>query len=140
MAQEVSNQGVDTRRLGPMLEILEQNLTRLGVPETERCPRLFTADAGYCSEGNLRLLADRGIDAYVATGRERHHWAGIGGGVPAGTPRRSAMRDKLRTPVGRGVYARRKTITEPVFGCIKQARGFGSSCCEAAPGCRENSP
>ena len=76
----------------------------------------------------------------MATGRERHHWAGIGGGVPAGTPRRSAMRDKLRTPVGRGVYARRKTITEPVFGCIKQARGFGSSCCEAAPGCRENSP
>ena len=32
VAQEVSNQGVDTRRLGPMLEILEQNLTRLGVP------------------------------------------------------------------------------------------------------------
>ena len=124
VAQEVSSQGVDTRRLGPMLEILEQNLTCLGVPETERCPRLFTADAGYCSEGNLRLLADRGIDAYVATGRERHHRAGIGGGVPAGTPRRSAMRDKLRTPEGRGVYARRKTITEPVFGCIKQARGF----------------
>ena len=124
VAQEVSNQGVDTRRLGPMLGILEQNLTRLGVPETERCPRLFTADAGYCSEGNLRLLADRGIDAYVATGRARHHRAGIGDGVPAGTPRRSAMRDKLRTPEGRGVYARRKTITEPVFGCIKQARGF----------------
>ena len=124
VAQEVSSHGVDTRRLGPMLEILEQNLTRLGVPETERCPRLFTADAGYCSEGNLRLLADRGIDAYVATGRERHHRAGIGGGVPAGTPLRCAMRDKLRTPWGRGVYARRKTITEPVFGCIKQARGF----------------
>ena len=124
VAQEVSSQGVDTRRLEPMLEILEQNLTRLGVPGMERCPRLFTADAGYCSEGNLRLLADRGIDAYVATGRERHHRAGIGGGVPAGTPRRSAMRDKLRTPEGREVYARRKTITEPVFGCIKQARGF----------------
>ena len=71
---------MDTRRLGPMLEILEQNRTRLGVPGTERCPRLFTADAGYCSEGNLRLLADRGIDAYLATGRERHHRAGIGGG------------------------------------------------------------
>ena len=82
VAQEVSSQGVDTRRLGPMLGILEQNLTRLGVPETERCPRLFTDGAGYCSEGSLRLLADRGIDAYVATGRARHHRAGIGGGVP----------------------------------------------------------
>jgi hypothetical protein len=61
VAQEVSSQGVDTSRLGPMLEILEQNLTRLGVPETGRCPRLFTAEAGYCSEGNLRLLADRGL-------------------------------------------------------------------------------
>ncbi len=124
VAQEVSSQGVNTPRLGPMLELLEQNLSGLGVPETERCPRLFTADAGYCSEGNPRLLADRGIDAYVATGRERHHRAGIGGGFPAETPLRSAMRDKLRTPEGRAVYARRKTITEPVFGCIKQARGF----------------
>ena len=51
----------------------------LGVLETERRPRWFTADAGYCSEGNLSMLAEKGIDAYVATGRERHHRAGIGG-------------------------------------------------------------
>ena len=34
------------------------------------------------------------------------------------------MRAKLQTPEGRAIYARRKTITEPVHGLIKQARGF----------------
>jgi hypothetical protein len=37
---------------------------------------------------------------------------------------RAAMRDKLHTTEGRASYARRKTITEPVRGLIKQDRGF----------------
>ena len=84
----------------------------------------FAADARYCSENNLRMLAERGIDAYVATGRERHHRGGIGHGRWTRTPLRAAMREKLQTPEGRAIYARRKAITEPVHGLIKQARGF----------------
>jgi IS5 family transposase len=34
------------------------------------------------------------------------------------------MRRKLKTKVGRAIYATRKTIVEPVFGQIKQAQGF----------------
>jgi Transposase DDE domain len=34
------------------------------------------------------------------------------------------MRAKLQTDEGRAIYARRKCITEPVHGLIKQARGF----------------
>jgi hypothetical protein len=34
------------------------------------------------------------------------------------------MRDKLATPSGKTIYARRKTIAEPPFGQIKEARGF----------------
>ena len=34
------------------------------------------------------------------------------------------MRRKLKTKVGKAVYAARKAIVEPVFGQIKQARGF----------------
>jgi hypothetical protein len=34
------------------------------------------------------------------------------------------MRAKLKTPAGRAVYARRKAIVEPVYGQIKEARGF----------------
>ncbi len=34
------------------------------------------------------------------------------------------MRHKLKTTVGRQIYAKRKTVVEPVFGQIKEARGF----------------
>lgn len=34
------------------------------------------------------------------------------------------MNRKLQTVIGRKHYARRKAIVEPVFGQIKQARGF----------------
>jgi len=34
------------------------------------------------------------------------------------------MKRKLQTGAGRAVYAARKTIVEPVFGQIKEARGF----------------
>ena len=85
VAQEVSSQGVDTPHLGPMLELLELNLSGLGVPETERCPRLFTADAGYCSEGTLR----RPIEGLTPT----CDWAGK---TPPGWNRR---RDPCRNSV-----------------------------------------
>ena len=34
------------------------------------------------------------------------------------------MQRKLETQIGAAVYAMRKAIVEPVFGQIKQARGF----------------
>jgi Transposase DDE domain len=34
------------------------------------------------------------------------------------------MAAKVRTPDGKALYARRKVIVEPVFGQIKEARGF----------------
>ena len=128
VAQEVTAQSSASPRLGPVLDRLDENLAGLGVPEAERRPRWFTADAGYCSERNLGILAGKQIDAYVATGRERHHQrhrqAGVGQRVRTRTPLLSAMRSKLRTPEGRAIYARRKAITEPAHGLIKQARGF----------------
>jgi hypothetical protein len=47
--------------------------------------------------------------------------------TPEGTPQPTAqqrMRDKLHTESGKAIYARRKTIAEPPFGQIKEARGF----------------
>src|SRR3989440_12917168 len=34
------------------------------------------------------------------------------------------MAAKVRTPEGKALYARRKVVVEPVFGQIKEARGF----------------
>jgi hypothetical protein len=86
-----------------------------------RKPKEASADAGYCSEANLGALADRGIGAYIATGRAKH---------PAeaerkrGGPLTQAMRHKLKRAGWRSRYRLRKQVVEPVFGQIKQARGF----------------
>ena len=34
------------------------------------------------------------------------------------------MREKLQTPTGKAIYKRRKEVVEPVFGQIKEGRGF----------------
>jgi transposase len=124
LAQEVSAHHADSSRLVPMIEQVETNLQALGVPSEFRKPEVFTADAGYCSETNIAELEFRKIDAYIATGRERHHGCGVD---PLGRPRtplRAAMRAKLQTERGKATYARRKCMTEPVHGLTKQARGF----------------
>jgi transposase len=124
VAKEVSGHSVDSPRLEPMLTQTEANLAAVGVPEEERWSGVFSADAGYCSEANLARLEGREIDAYVATGRERHHRRGVDPQGRPRTPLRAAMRAKVATEAGHAVYARRKCITEPVHGLIKQARGF----------------
>jgi hypothetical protein len=130
VAEEVSNHSADSPRLAPMLDQVESNLKAIGMPEAERRPKVFTADAGYCSEANLESLEARKLDGYVATGREKHHRGGVDVGGAGGsegksrTPRRAAMRAKLQTAEGRAIYSRRKCIVEPVHGLIKQARGF----------------
>jgi transposase len=124
VAEEVSSHSADSPRLVPMLDRVEQNLKEIGVAEGERRPQAFSADAGYCSEANLEALESRKVDAYVATGREKHHQKGIDPKGKPRTPKRASMREKLQTEEGRAIYARRKCIVEPVHGLIKQARGF----------------
>jgi transposase len=84
-------------------------------------PKEASADAGYCSEANLQALADRGVAGYIATGRAKHAADDKRG---AGGPLTQAMRRKLKRAGWRSRYRLRKQIVEPVFGQIKQARGF----------------
>jgi len=103
----------DQDQLVALVDGIEKNLGRKPVEAS--------ADAGYCSEANLAALAARGIKAYVATGRAKH---------PADAKRRiggelrEAMRRKLKRAGWRSRYRLRKQVVEPVFGQIKQARGF----------------
>ena len=64
-----------------------------------------------------------GFDPYMATGRQRHHGPEAAEAEPPATAQ-ERMAAKVRTPAGRALYARRKVIVEPVFGQIKEARGF----------------
>jgi hypothetical protein len=34
------------------------------------------------------------------------------------------MRQKLRRPLGRAIYGRRKALIEPIFGVLKEQRGM----------------
>jgi transposase len=124
VAQDVTQSAVDCGQLVPMTDAIEANLGRK--------PAQLSADAGYCSEANLAGLEARNIDAYVATGRARDAVAGKvevpaapPSTQPAGSPTRvEAMRAKIKAGGHASPYRLRKQLPEPVFGQIKQARGF----------------
>jgi len=86
-----------------------------------RKPKEASADAGYCSEANLAALAERNVSAYLATGRAKRPAEGRSNITG---PLTQAMRDKLKRAGWRTRYRLRKQVVEPVFGQIKQARGF----------------
>jgi hypothetical protein len=113
VAHELTPSMSDCGQLGPLLDGLEANLG---------CkPKEASADSGYLSEANLADLESRGIDGYLATGRAKHPTAGNG---KAGGPLTQAMRKKIADGGFETPYRLRKLIVEPVFGQIKQARGF----------------
>lgn len=118
VAAALTNQPPDVEHLIPMLEQVIENCG--GVPQ------VATADAGYFSEENVTRAAEMGIDAYVATGRDKHgvEPPPVRGRMPAQMSVKEWMARRLRTQKGRSVYARRKAEAEPPFGQIKQARGF----------------
>jgi len=115
VACAVTQEAGDVQQFVPLLTQVQTNIGQR--------PAVVTADAGYFSEANLTATAVEGIDCYVPPDRHTH------GHALAPTARtRSAvaewMREKLRAPEGRQVYARRKTIVEPVFGQAKEGRAF----------------
>ena len=103
----------DHGQLAGLVDGIEANLGRR--------PKEASADAGYCSEANLAALARRGIKPYIATGRASR--PGDPGRIRGG-PLTQAMRGKLKRAGRRSRYRLRKQVVEPVFGQIKQARGF----------------
>ena len=93
---------------------------------TGSAPQQATADAGYFSEKQVTDAKLEGIDGWVAPDRQKHGRIVpvATGPPPEGSSVADAMRHKLRTPEGRAVYKMRKAVVEPVFGQIKEQRGF----------------
>ena len=113
----VVNTSADCPQLLPLVDQVRANLGRK--------PRVASADAGYCSETNLEGMEARNINAYIATGRQKH---GAKAAVHANNGKNSVligrMRDKLKRGGWRSAYRLRKQVVEPVFGQIKQGMGF----------------
>jgi hypothetical protein len=124
VGQTVTEAANDKQQLMPMVELIEQ--------QSGQRPEAILADSGYCSEENLAYLesADQPeckIEGFIATGKQKHgehRQAARRGRLPKGATKVDRMKQKLKTKVGRAVYAARKCVVEPVFGQIKQARGF----------------
>jgi transposase len=122
VAADVTDSPVDARQAQPMMRQVKENL---GTNPARAC-----MDAGYLSEENVTALVQAGIDPYIATGRQKHgelRKERLGGPspqphkgrIPKAATCKERMRRKLKTKRGQAIYARRKTIVEPVLGQIK---------------------
>jgi len=114
VAASLNNQQNDAPELPQILQQIKRN--------TGRQAREVSADVGYCSEANLEEIHRRHIRGYVATGRQKH-----GSSTATGQrdgPRAEEMATRLRRGSRRSRYRLRKQTVEPVFGQIKEARGF----------------
>lgn len=121
VAAEVTQQSNDKQQLVPMLEQVKKNVGAQ--------PQAASADNGYWNAQQVGDARVQGIDLHVAVGKQKH-------GEPSQAAEEDAtessaeaslleqMKQKLKTEAGRELYRMRKAIVEPVFGQIKEWRGF----------------
>jgi transposase len=119
VAAEITDQPSDKGQATPMMQQVKENIGEL--------PQEMSADAGYFSSDQVIKLAAAGIDAYIPPDKMSHTYkvpAAPRGRIPRNLSIADRMRRKLRTKRGKKRYGLRKELPEPVFGQIKQARGF----------------
>jgi transposase len=121
VANTLSNHVTDQAEAIPTLD---------AIPAEVGQPRAGALDAGYFSERNITEMERRGIEPYIATGREPHHksWKARFAETPTPPPEdaspRVKMAYKLKTEIGKAIYGLRKSTVEPVIGIVKEVLGF----------------
>ena len=122
VAAAVTQQAGDQQQLVPMLTKTKEHLGRM--------PKQGLADTGYFSAAAVSDPALADTELYVPPRRRSSKAAGSAAGavvtqtLPAQASVAEGMRERLATPEGKAAYAQRKAIVEPVFGQIKDVRGF----------------
>jgi transposase len=117
----LSNHPNDSQEAEPTLEAIP---SALGTAEAA------ALDAGYFGPATLAACAKRGIEPYIATGRDPHHpsWQQRFAPLPDPPPEEASaqvkMAYKLKTALGKAIYGARKCTVEPVIGIIKEVLGF----------------
>ena len=99
------------------------------IPQELGTPSAAALDNGYFSPQTIAGLEERGIDPYIATGREPHHlsWRCFFEENPEPSADASPivkMAYKLKTAIGQAIYRLRKSTVEPIIGIIKEVLGF----------------
>ena len=110
---ELTNNGADSTRLAPLLEAVKQTAGQY--------PRQVLADAGFRSEAVFEVLKEHPSELVVALGREGKKPGAID---PKRRPFTAAMAQKLQTEQAKLDYRRRKWISEPPNGWVKNVLGF----------------
>jgi transposase len=128
LACDVTAETNDKQQAAPMAQLTMAHLEHAGIamPTDDAGARRkipATYDSGYYSEAAVSAVEQMGFEPYMATGRQPHHTTEATVTEPPATAM-ERMAAKVRTAAGRALYARRKVIVEPVFGQIKEARGF----------------
>jgi len=119
VAAGITDEPTDRKQARPMVEQVKAN--------TGKLPRQMSADAGYFSSEAVQTLTSDGVDVYMPPDKTKHRSSlppAPRGRIPKRLSLPDRMRRKLRTKKGRRCYGLRKELSEPVFGQIKQARGF----------------
>jgi transposase len=117
VAQRLITNPADFAGLIPLVDQARMNLGRK--------LREVSGDTGFATEANLDAMAERRVRAYLSPGRIRHgDTAPAAGRILKRKPRMQAMAQTIRRAGRRTRYRLRKQVVEPVFGHIKQARGF----------------
>src|SRR5581483_1095307 len=121
VSTSLSNHPNDKREAEPTLAALFANLGQV---------EGAALDNGYFSPATSQACEQRGIEPYIATGREAHHraWQTFFAQEPEPPPDTATskvkMAYKLQTAFGREIYRLRKCTVEPVIGIIKEVLGF----------------
>jgi transposase len=128
VACDVTDEPNDKQQAEPMAQATQETLKQAAIEQPKDDtgtpqPIPATLDSGYYSEAAAQALEALGFDPYMATGRTPHHVPPAEGLALPNTAKEQ-MTAKVQSPAGREVYARRKVIVEPVFGQIKEVRGF----------------
>ena len=127
VAEDVTQQANDRQQLHPMLEQAEANRQAVGVNEKIG---VALADAGYSSDDNFTKTPAGDAELLVATQKDWKQRKAMQdlpppqGPIPAGLSATELMERKLLTERGRQLYKLRGQTVEPVFGQIKDVRGF----------------
>ena len=113
VATEVTANASDQGELPVVLDAVQETF--------DAQPETVLADAGYCNERDLTDLEQRGVDGYVALGREGKQTEARD---PEKYPATNRMAEKLSKPEGHAAYAERKWLSEAPHGWIKHVLGF----------------
>jgi transposase len=113
VAAELTNNASDADRLPVMLKAVKANCGT-----DAAC---VVADAGFRSEAVFAALAEGGTEVIVSLGREGKAVAKLDNDR---SPHTAAMAAKLQTEPARAAYRKRKWLSEPPHGWIKNVLGF----------------